>query len=222
MGRPTGPGPTRQATAAGKFESKCEVWGVRVSSLFRPPVHSVQFYERDHELVERLRGIVTAGLQLGNSVLIVATPEHREQLVEMLRVLGVDVRAAVRGGLFTMLDAAETLRTFMVAGRPDRRRFEVTVGNILQAAKEAARDREKSLTVFGEMVALLWSQGKKQAALALENLWNEAMQERAFHLHCAYPRSCFQQFDLHAPELVRICHAHSHVLVSQERQLLAS
>jgi hypothetical protein len=47
------------------------------------------------------------------------------------------------------------------------------------------------LTVFGEMVALLWAEGKKEAALEVEALWNDALNDRAFHLHCAYPRSGF-------------------------------
>jgi hypothetical protein len=39
---------------------------------------------------------------------------------------------------------------------------------------------------FGEMVALLWAQGKSQAALELEDLWNELPGHHPFSLMCAY------------------------------------
>ncbi len=42
--------------------------------------------------------------------------------------------------------------------------------------------------MFGEVVDVLWEHGDKSGALALEKLWNDLLNERAFHLHCAYPQ----------------------------------
>src|SRR4051812_5051497 len=177
-----------------------------------PSVHSVHFYDEHSALIERLRGVVTSGLQIGNSILIVATAPHREQLVKELEKLGVDVRSHAREGRFTMLDAQETLDTFMLDGAPDRERFLDSVGSLLADAKNAARSKEQGLTVFGEMVAVLWEDGHKEAALQLEALWNDAMNDRVFHLHCAYPRWTFTK-DRDEAGMADICHAHSHVLV---------
>ena len=177
-----------------------------------PAVHSVHIYDEHSSLINRLCGIVSSGLQVGGSVLIVATASHRDQLVKELSHAGVDVRKQAREGSFTMYDAKETLATFMLRGRPDRDLFMESVGNLLKVAKKNARSQTGGLTVFGEMVSVLWDEGKKKAALELEALWNDALNERAFHLHCAYPRWGFIN-DGDESGMAAVCHAHSHVLV---------
>lgn len=177
-----------------------------------PAVHSVHIYDEHSALINRLCGIVSSGLRAGGSVLIVAIASHRDQLVKELTVAGVDVRKHARGGRFSMYDAKETLATFMLNGRPDRDLFMKSVGDLLLDARKKAHSKESSLTVFGEMVSVLWDDGKKEAALELEALWNDALNDRAFHLHCAYPRWGFIN-DGDESGLAAVCHAHSHVLV---------
>jgi hypothetical protein len=53
--------------------------------------------------------------------------------------------------------------------------------------------------------------GQKTGALQLEALWNDVLNNRAFHLHCAYPRSLFRH-DADAMGMRAICDEHSHVL----------
>jgi uncharacterized protein with WD repeat len=173
-----------------------------------PPVHSVHVYEKEMDLITRLCAIVSTSLRLGDAVLIVATPAHRHQLVSELEKVGIDVHAAVRDGRYIMLDAAETLSTFMLNGSPDATRFSASVGTVLEDARARAKSKNQGLTVFGEMVAVLWDSGQKEAALALEGIWNSALGASTFHLHCAYPRTVFSD----ATELRSVCEAHSHVL----------
>ena len=175
-------------------------------------VHSVHIYDEHASLINRLCGIVTSGLQIGGSVLIVATSFHRDQLVKELTKAGVNIRKHARDGTFAMYDAEATLATFMVEGRPDREFFMKSVGDLLKAAKKKARNKAGSLTVFGEMVSVLWDQGHKQAALELEELWNDALNDRAFHLHCAYPRWGFIRDDAETA-MADVCRAHSHILL---------
>ena len=173
-----------------------------------PAVHSVHIYDSDSDLITRLGAIISSSLRLGDSALIVATPEHRAQLVQHLREAGVDVRSCVRDGRYTMLDAREALSLFLRDGRPDSRLFGLTVGATLDSVRQRAAAAKRNLTVFGEMVALLWRDGLKEAALELEALWNAALRERTFHLHCAYPREL-----LHTDrDVAEICGAHSHIL----------
>ncbi len=174
-------------------------------------VHSVHIYDEHSSLIGRLCGIVKSGLEIGNSVLIVATASHREQLVRELKEAGVDVRGHARDGRFTMYDAKDTLATFMLKGMPDRDLFMASIGKLLEEAKKSARSKEQGLTVFGEMVSVLWDAGKKEAALQLEALWNDVLHDRVFHLHCAYPRWSFVN-DGDEAGLADVCHAHSHVL----------
>ena len=108
-----------------------------------------------------------------------------------------------------MVDTEGLLSTFMVNDVPRPKLFLASVGNVLGDAKKAARSKDQGLTVFGEMVALLWEQGNKTGALALEKLWNDLLNDRAFHLHCAYPQSLVEN-DLEGMQ--GITEAHSHVV----------
>lgn len=177
-------------------------------------VHSVHIYDEHSSLIKRLCGIVVSGLHVGNSVLIVATKEHRNQLVKELHEAGLDIRQHAREGRYTMIDAQETLNTFMVRRWPDPRLFRESVGALIEDVRKKARSKDRGLTVFGEMVAVLWEEGKKEAALELERLWNDALSARAFHLHCAYPRWSFT--DTSGLGLAAVCQAHSHVLDSTD------
>lgn len=172
-------------------------------------VHSVHFYDSHDSLVDRLCGIISSGLLIGNSVFIVCTDEHREQLVKSLERLEIDVRKHARQGRFAIYNATEMLAMFMVNGSPDPDLFNRSVGKLVGDAKGLARSKDRGLTVFGEMVAVLWESGNKAAALVLEGLWNRTLKEKVFHLHCAYPAWLF---DRDKTELHDICQFHSHVL----------
>src|SRR5207237_10123218 len=74
----------------------------------------------------------------------------------------------------------------MLDGVPDVVRFRAVIGGVLAKAKTTAGDRARA-TVFGEMVALLWAAGKRDAAIRLEELWYDLAQTHAFSLRCAYP-----------------------------------
>jgi hypothetical protein len=174
-----------------------------------PAVHSVHFYGSHGALLDRLCGVVCSGLLVGNSVLLVATPGHREGLVKCLERLEVDVRKYAREGQFSMFDAEELLSTFMRGGVPDPKLFRTSVGKLLTEAKKAARGKDEGLTVFGEMVAVLWEQRNKAGALQLERLWNESLKGRAFHLHCAYPQWLLEN---DGAGMRDIAETHSHIV----------
>lgn len=176
-----------------------------------PLIHSVHFYEHDSELVDRLRGIVVSALASGNAVLIVATEVHREQLSRTLHQNWTNWAAARDEGRFLMVDARETLERFMVNGHPDRKRFVAVVSDLVRNCRFTSLSANRGLTVFGEMVAVLWEDGNKNAALELEALWNELLSDRTFHLHCAYARPTLEQAE--DPEAMRlVCDHHSHVV----------
>lgn len=176
-----------------------------------PTVHSVHIYDEHSALIKRLCGIVSSGLKVGNAVLIVATASHRNELTTELTDAGIDVRRHAREGRFSMYDAHKLLDEFMTHGKLDPELFAMSVGKMLSDARAQARSKDKGLTVFGEMVSVLWEEGKKEAAFELEAMWNETLSDRAFHLHCAYPRWSFLD-DHDGKHLAAICQAHTHVL----------
>ena len=172
-------------------------------------VHSVQFYTDDEALISRLHSIVESSLRSGGSVVIIATKEHRQELESALKEPGFDLDKIEKSRV-QLLDARKTLNEFMVHDRPNHQRFIECVGGLISKAREAAKNENRTVTAFGEMVALLWCDRNKTGALELERMWNALLDDHGFHLHCAYPRWILRESDSLA--IKAICDEHSSVL----------
>lgn len=171
--------------------------------------HVVQLYDDDAFLIGAVARVVRDGLAANDAVVVIATCPHLADLDRALRDLGIDVESARDGERLAMLDARDTLATFMDGDLPDATRFAATIGTVLErAAKTTVRGHVRA---FGEMVALLWSEGRRDAALAIESLWNdEITRRRNFSLLCAYPLAVFGGSD-DGPRFTAMCGHHTHV-----------
>ncbi|HWS88583.1 MAG TPA: ATP-binding protein [Pyrinomonadaceae bacterium] len=172
--------------------------------------HFVQFYESDDFLLGSLGGYVGEGLAGGDACVVVATEERRASLDAYLRRRGQDPRSARLRGQFISLDAAETLSRLMVGRSPEPSRFREVVGQLVERAGAG----ERRVRVFGEMVALLWAEGNRDAALRLEGLWNGLQKRRAFRLFCAYPITHFGTDPQDGP-LGHVCSEHTRVIPAE-------
>ena len=172
--------------------------------------HAVQFYVDDSYLLDGLSRFVGASLGAGDATVVIASLAHARGLTTRLRECNLDLDSAIRQGRYVSLDANATLASFMVDGWPDSTRFIESVGGVIARAAANARGSRPRVTVFGEMVALLWADGHSEAALHLERLWNDLAKTHDFDLHCAYPMSLFPHAK-DGPSFSRICAEHSHV-----------
>lgn len=179
--------------------------------------HFVQFYETDAYLVESVSGFLTPALIAGAGAIAIATPDHRKRIEKKLEARGIDVSEAVGRGQYVALDAAETLAQFMDGDSPDPERFRKVVGEVIASlAEEWPRVR-----AFGEMVALLWEEGNRDAACRLESLWNALAKEYSFSLFCAYPLSEFSDETDGAP-FCEVCKCHSRVIPAESYAALST
>jgi PAS domain S-box-containing protein/excisionase family DNA binding protein len=165
--------------------------------------HFVQFYEDDEYLLDSLHEYVAGALEAGQASIVVATEAHRTGLITKLAAAGLDVAEAMATDRLVMLDAGQTLAQFMVEGSPDPRQFERSVGSLVAGACQ----RFGRVHAFGEMVALLWADGNRQAAIELESLWNDLGRQHRFRLFCAYPIGGFESGDVADFEGVCTCHS---------------
>ncbi len=173
--------------------------------------HVVHFYEVETSLSDALMGFIGDGLAAGEAGLVIATPEHREELERRLRAAGIDLDAARAASAYVTLDAAKTLAQLVVDGIPDPERFrELVGGEVARAARGGRR-----LRVFGEMVGLLLSQGHAAATIRLEELWNDLGQTHPFRLFCAYPLGPLGRGLAHP--IVEVCARHSRVIPAGRR-----
>jgi hypothetical protein len=100
----------------------------------------------------------------------------------------------------------------MEGGVPNGKKFESLIGSLIRKSQSVAGG--KRVAVFGEMVALLWAEKKFQAALQLEQQWNELGRTHSFYLRCAYPASGFQDEQKGEP-YAAICAEHSAVMLAE-------
>ena len=173
--------------------------------------HTVQFYGASAVLVEELSSFIGGALAAGDSAVVIATKANRDGLERQLHFRGFDTARAIAKGRYIALDAAETLAAFMRDGWPDAALFTEVVGGVLAQAAATASGKNARISAFGEMVALLWAEGNGEAAVRLEQLWNNLARMYRLSLHCAYPMSGFDRAE-HGDLFLKICAEHSHVI----------
>ena len=172
--------------------------------------HEVQFYSDDASFLAGFVRFIEAALEAGNAVVVVATESHRNSLLQRLQVRGVDIFAAIEKGSYIPLDVADTLSTFMVNDLPDPVRFLKIAGDLVAAAAKAAKGGRPRVAACGECAPILWAQGRADAAIQLEHLWDEIAKTCDVDILCGYVLNSFQrEQESHIYE--RICAEHSAV-----------
>jgi hypothetical protein len=169
--------------------------------------HVVQFYDRDAELLETVPDFLLDAIRLDGLAIVVATASHCREFEARLAAAGVDVAAVRESGVLLMLDADETLRSFLIAGRPDPEGFEEIFGDRIRQAVAAGRP----VRVFGEMVALLWDAGHVSAAVEVEEFWDDLCGRLRFGLYCAYRIQDVAGVD-ESDAFAQVCSLHSAVV----------
>ena len=167
-----------------------------------PHGHAVQFYESEEFLQKRVGEFLADGLALGDHAVIFATAAHRDLFRDTIHARGVDASRLM------FFDAEESLRKFMDGASVDESRFRRMVTPVLEAVGERAR-------CYGEMVDLLWRGGNPEAAIRLEELWNNLAWDYRFQLVCAYPMSNFYK-EAHSAAFDEICCNHQIVLPTEK------
>jgi len=172
--------------------------------------HEVQFYSDDACFLDRFTLFIGAALKAGNAVIVVATESHRDNLLPRLQAHGLDIGAAIEQRRYVPLDAAETLSTFMVNDLPDQSRFLKAAGDLMAETAKAAKVEPARVAACGECAPLLWAQGKAEAAVRLEHLWDGIARSYGTPVLCGYPLRSFQG-EVGSRLFKKICAAHSAV-----------
>jgi len=130
-------------------------------------------------LLEAVIAFIKVGLEMQDTVQIVATKASREAIAGVLQP-----EELAKKTLF-FFDAEELLSQFLINGWPDESRFMDAMSIRLMLSKRAR------VHVFQEMTSLLWTQATPDAVIRLEELFNELLSRKPIKLLCAYPLSHF-------------------------------
>ncbi len=156
-----------------------------------PHRHEVLFYSDDMVFVDSFTRFIAAALKGGNAAIVLVTKSHQEGLCQRLNEESVDIDGAIEQGTLILLDVADTLATLLVDGLPDPVRFFEDFSALVEAASKAAKAEYPRVAFCGECIGRLWAEGKRDAAIRLEQGCNELAKTHEVDLLCAYPSSGF-------------------------------
>jgi hypothetical protein len=169
--------------------------------------HAVRFYEDDRSLCRIVSNFIAEGLTLDQPAVVIATRPHIDGIVDNLAESAIDVPLLQQRGDLLLLDARETLATFMADGQPDPDDFRASAAGVLE---QLARGRTNTIRAYGEMVDVLWRDGMSAAAIKLEMLWNHLANTHDFSLLCGYAMGNFYK----DATIDEVCRHHTHVVSS--------
>ena len=172
--------------------------------------HDVVFYSNDMICMDALADFTAKSLKAGKTAIVVATKPHREGFLQKMKTdyVEVDIDGAIQQGACITLDSIETLSAITVNGEPDRDKLFESVGGLIESATKRTHDQR--LAACGECAPLLWADGKKEAAIRIEQLWDELAKTYGMDLLCTYPLSGFQEKE-HNVGFKRMCAEHTAV-----------
>jgi hypothetical protein len=171
--------------------------------------HDVHFYSSEESLVRSVVTFLSAGVRVGQPAIVISTEPHRKAFAAGLREKGLDPDEILAGRVVVWLDARETLNSFMEDRTPSRELFLATVGSVFE--KVLGQRQYLVVRAFGEMVDLLFKDGNIEAAVVLEELWNELASKYKYSLLCAYSIENFLH-ESGVDNFRRVCDQHTNAL----------
>jgi DNA-binding NarL/FixJ family response regulator len=179
-----------------------------LSALANGGGHAAHLYSDAESFLDELAAVFDMALRRGDATCVIATADVREGLGSRLRARGFDIGGQGSNERYQVVDADAALSRFMRNGLP-------AAGVIAEIAAELDEYRRSvagaatRLTIYGNMVTVLLTQGNLEAAFALESQWNTVTRGLPFFTLCGYAMSCFQD---HVPDVwSRACAEHSAV-----------
>jgi DNA-binding NarL/FixJ family response regulator len=154
--------------------------------------HEVLFYRDDASFVEIFTGFVAAALESGNAVLVVATESHLDGLRRAVETRGVDVATGIEKGVYVPINVVDMLSAFMVDGFPDRGRLLKVAAELIGKASKAVNGELHRVTACGECAPTLLMEWSVDAALRVEQLWDEVARIYGIEIFCGYALTSFQ------------------------------
>lgn len=169
--------------------------------------HKVVFYPNDSSLIVGFALFAKSALKTGTPVIVIATETHRADILQKLRADGVEIEKAIEQGRYITLDPVDAMSGFMVNGMPNPVRFTRITTDLITRTAEAAQGESLRVAACGECAPTLLAEGKAEAAIQLERLWNDLAKRHEIDILCGYVSSAFAHDEQQILE--RICAEHS-------------
>lgn len=173
--------------------------------------HELQIYSNHESFLDGFTSFIAGGLNAGNAVVVLATEAHRQSLFQKLQTQGFDLEAIIESGGYISVDACETVSSLMIDDQPDPNQLGSVVSSLVRTASKAPNGATRRVSACGECAPFLWTQGKLDAALRVEELWDAAIHKYGLSTLCGYISRALQG-EKEQRLFQRICAVHSAVI----------
>jgi DNA-binding NarL/FixJ family response regulator len=173
-----------------------------------PRRHEAAFYDSEKQLLDEWTIIAEVALNSGATFIVVAGDSILYGLQESLRARGVNLARAVGEGRYVSFTVAEIRPKFMVDDWPDETRFWEDATSMMMAAAKASKSAQPSIVACGEIAPTLCRQGNTEAAIRVEQLWDELARMYQLDVFCGYSGDCACR-DRRGDVFDRICATHT-------------
>ena len=171
-------------------------------------VHEAASYRDDASFVDGFARFIDAALKKGKPVTVITTEAHQGGIRRRLQARGWDIAASIQEGIYISLNASDMLSTFMVNDWPDASRLFELAGSLIRDAAKMAKSEPSRVAICGECAPILWAQGKAEAAIELEKLWDAVARRYDVDILCGYTLTGLRRNE-NSQKFERICAEHS-------------
>ena len=154
--------------------------------------HAVQIHLNDRVFLDEVGQFVEATLRSGEPVVLVTNEATRGGVAERLEARGMDLEKLAARGQYVAMDSAGALSQIMRNGRPDRDSLAEMVDGLDRSRLSFSPEPPRRITVFGDITISLCRNGNIEAALEIEQIWNDLTRTLPILTVCSYPLQCFQ------------------------------
>ena len=173
--------------------------------------HEVHFYSDNSALLDGFSRFLGAALRAGNAAVFIGTASHKTTLLERLHAEAPETRTAIREGRYVPLNVFGFLSDFIVSGgMPDTGRFLQAVDDLIVSIRKGENREHLRIAACSESAHILWAQGNADAAIRLEELWNEISKIHNVDILCGYSLESLRSEE-DSYTFRRICEEHSAV-----------
>ena len=151
----------------------------------------MQLHDNVECFLDGLATLFDLALRRGDATCVIGTEDIREGLGRRLRAAGWEVGRPSGHKRYVVIDAADAFGRVMRDGHPDARLLGDIASELDQYRRTVSEGPLSRLTLFGNMVVPLITDGNPAAAIALESQWNRLTDGLPFFTVCGYHASCF-------------------------------
>jgi DNA-binding NarL/FixJ family response regulator len=179
--------------------------------LVRPPCrHAAGFYADEAFMLDDFAAFADRVLKDGTTLIVIGLASRRIKLEQALSARGVDVARLTSEGRHRFINVDDAFSSYMVNDWPDEAKFSKLVTEVFEEAAACSTSRDRRVAAWGEGAPALFRQGKTEAAIYVEEMWDRLASRYGIETLCGYfPDDV--AYDEGDPSVQQISAIHSHV-----------